>query len=245
MEAGLPNSHAQNVHAPRVVLVSCAELGGSPTTPDEVRVWVIPLDNPPANEVELRECLTDEEQERADRYKIAKPRHQFVTGRGLVRQILGNCLGIGPRDVPITYTGAGKPILASGGLHFNVTHTDAIALIALANSPVGVDVEQVRKLANPAGLVERFFSVAECAAYRKLAPEWQMRGFFRAWTCKEAIIKTMGMSVTTLSEFDVELDPERPPVLLAARHPELVAKRLTLSAWEPATGFAGAVALLS
>ncbi len=234
-----------SVLAPRIVVASCAELGGTPSAADDVRVWVFPLDTPPRPEAELLACLTVEERERANRYKIAKPRHQFVTGRGLLRQILGECLGVGPLEVPITYTGAGKPVLAVGDLHFNVTHTDAVALIALANQPVGIDVEQVRKLTNPDGLVERFFSAAECEAYRALPPEMQPRGFFRAWTCKEAIIKAAGLSVTCLDGFDVELDPHRPAVLLSARHPEITAKSWGLTAWEPLPGFAAAVALSS
>jgi len=241
VRSGLTMPNAKN--APRIVIASCAELGGTPGHAEEVRVWIVPLDQPPFAEAELLACLTVEERERADRYKIRKPRHQFVTSRGLLRQILGNCLGVPACDVPITYTGAGKPVLAGGELHFNVTHTDAYALIALAHGPVGIDIEQVRPLANPGGLVERFFSVAECEAYRALPLESLMRAFFRAWTCKEAIIKAMGMSVTTLSEFDVELNPERPPVLLAVRHPELVARQLTLTAWEPVAGFAAAVAM--
>ncbi|MCE9568299.1 MAG: 4'-phosphopantetheinyl transferase superfamily protein [Planctomycetes bacterium] len=234
----MPNA----LNAPRVVLASCDELGGTPTD-GEVRMWAIPLDAPPQSEATLFACLTNEERERADRYKIRKPRHQFVTGRGLLRQILGNCLRQSPCDVPITYTGAGKPVLGVGELHFNVTHTDAVALIALATRPVGIDVEQVRTLANPDGLVERFFSVAECAAYRDLPTELRPQGFFRAWTCKEAIIKAAGLSVTTLSEFDVELNPTRPATLLAARHPELIAKNWGLTAWEPIAGFAAAVAV--
>jgi len=227
---------------PRIVQAFCDELGGTPTD-DEVRVWAIPLDSPPQSESALFACLTNEERERADRYKVRKPRHQFVTGRGLLRQILGSCLGFNPCDVPITYTGAGKPVLAVGELHFNVTHTDAIALIALATRPVGIDVEQVRTLANPDGLVERFFSAAEGEAYRALPLELQPRGFFRAWTCKEAIIKAAGLSVATLSEFDVELNPTRPASLIAARHAELIGRNWGLTAWEPTAGFAAAVAV--
>jgi 4'-phosphopantetheinyl transferase len=226
----------------RVVVASCDELGGRPGG-GEVRVWVVPLDTPPLTEADLLICLSAEERERADRYKIRKPRHQFVTGRGLLRRILGSCLSVPPHEVPIAYTGAGKPILGCGTLHFNVTHTDQIALIAIAGRPVGIDVEQVRNLANPDGLVQRFFSAAECASYRTLPPELQPQGFFRAWTCKEALIKAVGLSVTNLSEFDVELHPQRPAALLESRHPALMDVAWELEVWEPAVGFTAAVAI--
>lgn len=232
------------VPGPRVVTVPLTELGGRPAE-GEVRVWVVPLQYPPADEAALLACLTPEEHERAARYKVARPRHQFVTGRGLVRQILGTCLGVRPADVPITYTGAGKPVLDGGALHFNVTHTDAVALLAVATRPVGVDTEQVRDLANPDGLVQRFFSPAEGAAYRSLPQELKRAGFFHAWTCKEAVIKAAGLSVTCLESFDVELDPTQAPAVLAARHPELAGRRWGLAAWEPVPGFAAAVAVES
>ena len=206
----------------------------------EVRVWVIPSD-PPAGDG----CRTDEELTRAARYKIEKVRRQFVACRAFLRQILGTQLGVCPSAVPIAYTGAGKPVLADEacGLHFNVTHTDGLALVALAGRPVGIDVERVRPLADPEGLVRRFFSPAECEAYLGLPEPLRPTGFFRAWTCKEAIIKTVGLSVTCLEGFDVELHPGRPAGLLAARHTALIGADYRLATWEPATGFTAAVAV--
>src|SRR5262249_429551 len=145
----------------RVVVASFTDELVAPAA-DEVRVWVVPLDAPPVEAAELFACLTPDEQQRAERYKVEKPRHEFVPGRGLLRQILGRQLGLAPLKVPITYTGAGKPVLPGNEIHFNVTHTAGLALIALANQPVGIDVERVRELENPEGLIERFFSSAEC-----------------------------------------------------------------------------------
>jgi 4'-phosphopantetheinyl transferase len=211
---------------------------------EEVRVMVVPLDEPPAPYGELYECLTDDERTRAARYKVETARHQFVIGRGLLRRLLGDCLGTAARAVPITYTATGKPVLAAAaGLHFNVTHTDGLALIALARRAVGIDVERVRAVENPEGLVGRFFSPAERASFLSLAGELRPAGFFRGWTCKEAIIKAAGLSVAYLDEFDVELHPARPAVLLAARHPELREGVWGLAAWEAAAGFAAAVAV--
>jgi len=228
----------------RVVVGPCGSESPAPA-PEEVRVWVVRLDAPPVAVGELFGCLTTDERERAERYKVAKARHQFVTGRGLLRRLLGECLGIAPPEVPITFTGAGKPVLADAarGLHFNVTHTDGLALIALARRPVGVDVERLRAVSNPEGLVGRFFSSAERAAYLDLPAELRTAGFFRGWTCKEALIKASGLSVAYLDGFDVELHPARPAELLAARHPALTGMHWSLTAWEPASGYTAALAV--
>jgi 4'-phosphopantetheinyl transferase len=213
--------------------------------PDEVRVWVVRLDAPPAPIEELSGCLTADERERAERFKVAKARQQFVTARGLLRRVLGGCLGVPPLEVPITYTGAGKPVLRddAAGVHFNVTHTDGLALLALARRPVGVDVERLRTVFDPEGLVARFFSAAEREAYLALPAELRAAAFFRGWTCKEAVIKAGGLSVAYLDGFDVELHPARPAALLAARHPALVGTDWKITAWEPASGYAAALAV--
>jgi 4'-phosphopantetheinyl transferase len=231
-------------NAPIRVVAGPAMPPGAPAA-DEVRVLVVPLDAPPAHYAELFEYLTDDERTRAARYKVEPPRRQFVIGRGLLRRLLANCLGLPAREVPISYNGAGKPLLAdsAAGLHFNVTHTDGLALIALSRRAVGIDVERVRRVENPEGLVGRFFSAAERAAYLGLAEQLRPAGFFRGWTSKEAVIKAAGLSVAYLDEFDVELNPARPAAVLAARHPELRAGVWGLAAWEAATGFAAAVAV--
>jgi 4'-phosphopantetheinyl transferase len=210
---------------------------------DEVRVVVVPLDSPPAAADELLDCLTDEERARAVRYKVESARRQFVTGRALLRRMLGEALGLPVRDVPIRYNANGKPLLAGSQLHFNVTHTDGLALVALARRAVGIDVERVRAVANPEGLVGRFFSPAERVAFLALAAELRAAGFFRGWTSKEALIKASGLSVACLDEFDVELHPARPAALLAARHAVLRQSAWSLAAWEAAPGFAAAVAV--
>ena len=152
-------------------------------------------------------------------------------------------LGLAARDVPIVYEGSGKPTLADSILHFNLTHADGMALIAVAGRPVGVDVERVRDVPNAEGLVERFFSAAEGDAYRLLAPADRQYAFFRGWTCKEAVIKAVGVSIESLGAFDVEMDPTRPSAVLAARHDVIGRCRWALAAWEPATGYAAAVAV--
>src|SRR5207249_3409952 len=101
----------------------------------------------------------------------------------------------------------------------------------------------VRAVADPEGLVGRFFSAAERDAYLALPAELRPAGFFRGWTCKEAVIKAAGLSVAYLDGFDVELHPQRPAALLACRHPALVGTDWALAAWEPAGGYAAALAV--
>ena len=228
----------------RIVLRPC------PTSPRPTRlaaaavhVWHVPLDPAPLPPRDLLADLTDEEQARAARYRGPRVRDQFVVGRGLLRRVLAGYLGVAPRDVPLVYEGSGKPALAEPLLHFNLTHADGVALIAVAARPVGVDVERVREVPNAEGLVDRFFSAAERDAYRRLPVAERPAAFFRGWTSKEAVIKAVGASIESLAAFDVEMDPKRPPAVLAATHEVIGRCRWALAAWAPAAGYAAAVAV--
>lgn len=232
-----------NRDAMRVTVHPCRET--PPTVPpaaDEVHVWVVNLGSPAGDPADLAACLTPEERDRAARYKFGPVREQFVATRGTLRRLLGGYLGVAPHAVPITYGASGKPALVGHPLHFNVTHTTGLALVAVGRSRVGVDVERVRAVPDAAGLVGRFFSPAEREAYRALPEESRAAAFYRGWVCKEAVIKAAGASVQYLDGFDVELDPARPPAVLAVHHPVLAGGGWLVADWEPAAGYAAAVA---
>lgn len=231
----------------RVTVYPCAaHPPADPPAVDTVRLWVVPLDAPPIDPAVLFDWLTPDERDRAERYKAHTVRHQFVVGRALLRRILGGCLGVHPPAVPITYTAAGKPVLAPGEadpLHFNLTHTTGLALIAVGRRRLGVDIEGVRNVPGMDGLVDRFFSAAEQSMFRRLPIATRPAAFFRGWTCKEAVIKAAGATVQCLDGFDVELDPARPPAVLAVRDPALSGTGWAVADWTPAPGYTAAVAV--
>ena len=212
---------------------------------DEVFAWVVDLARPPVAADELFRRLTAEEQARAVRYKIARAREQFVIGRGLLRGLLAEYLGVAPPAVPLAYLPSGKPVLAgcADRLHFNLTHTDGIAVLVAGRQRVGVDVERLRPLADADGLVVRYFSAAERVAFRALPERHRPAAFFRGWTCKEAVIKAAGATVGCLADFDVELHPEQPPRVMAVRDPQLAGPGWALAEWITADGAAIALAV--
>ena len=212
---------------------------------DEVCIISIPLEHTDIHKSELLECLNDEERGRADRFRVEKPRNQFVITRGFLRKALGRLTGVAPKQVSFGYSGIGKPFLLGQGdqLQFNVSHTDGLALIAIARQVIGVDLEKVRSIENMDGLIVRFFSEVEQACYLSLDSTKRPAGFFRGWTSKEAVIKAAGLSVSCLDAFDVEINPDRPAKLLEARKPEVQRMNLKLAAFVPADGYVAAVAV--
>ncbi|MBN9520058.1 4'-phosphopantetheinyl transferase superfamily protein [bacterium] len=228
----------------RVRVFPCsADPAPTPPGPGECHVWVIDLDRPPLPADALAGLLTPDEQARAARYRVGAVREQFTLSRGVVRRLLGGYLGLPPERVPITAAPSGKPFLDGGDLHFNLTHTTGLAVVAVANVRVGVDAEKRRDIPDADGLVRRFFSPAEREAYHALPSETRPDAFYRGWVCKEAVIKAAGATMHALDGFDVELDPARPPGVLAARHTQLLGCGWAVADWCPAPGYAAAVAV--
>jgi 4'-phosphopantetheinyl transferase len=89
-------------------------------------------------------------------------------------------------------------------------------------------------------LVERFFAVDEVEQYRSLPSELRPAGFFRGWTCKEAVLKGIGCGTRSLDRCIVDLDPRRPPRIVGPR--ETVAN-WSVANWAPENDYIAAVAV--
>ena len=213
---------------------------GLPLCPGAVYAWAVPLPEAPPDPAGV---VTADELARAARYRGDVPRAQFLAMRIALRTTLGRLLGLPPAEVPIAYVGLGKPVLADGVFQFNVTHTDGLGLIAIADRPVGIDVERVRAVADSAGLVARFYSPAERDQFARLPAAARPAGFFRGWTCKEAVVKAVGAGSAALQAFDVDLNPDHPPAVLAGRGEPFAGGRWELAAWEPVGAYVAAVAV--
>ncbi|MCU0706300.1 MAG: 4'-phosphopantetheinyl transferase superfamily protein [Fimbriiglobus sp.] len=183
--------------------------------------------------------FTPAELARLARTTHPKAREQFRRGRAVLRSALGLWLGVSPQAVPLALTADGKPVLEGfPGQHFNLSHTDGVAVFAFAHVPVGVDVERHSPTRDLAGLVRRYFTPEEVEQFHALADDAKPAAFLRGWTCKEAILKGVGCGVRELANCAVDLDPTRPPRVL--RSP---AGAWALTTWEVATGVAVAVAV--
>ncbi len=102
-------------------------------------------------------------------------------------------------------------------IRFNLSHSKGYAILAIAyGREVGVDVEVLRPKPKAAALVERFFSLNEKAAFRKLAPHEKEVAFFAGWTRKEAYLKAMSLGlIDELPSIEVTIDPGLKPKIVS------------------------------
>jgi 4'-phosphopantetheinyl transferase len=213
---------------------------------DAVHVWRVDLAQPDEYVRILRDVLSSDELKRADSFYFQHDRRRFIVGRGALRTILGRYLGAPADRLCFTYTLYGKPQLSSGqgspALQFNVSHSDDLALCAVARGRiVGVDLERIRANIDYGELAERFFSRAECAMLLALPAPLKLQGFFNCWTRKEAYIKARGEGLSLpLNRFTVSLAPDRPAQMISAEEPGEVV-RWSICELHPSPGYAAAL----
>jgi len=210
---------------------------------DEIHVWRVSLGQPAERVAQLESLLSEDELERAARFRFEEGRVHYVTARGTLRALLGMYLAQEPGELTFTYGPNGKPELdGCESPHFNISHSHGLALLAFAvERKVGVDLERIREKVEDIAIAERFFSRAEAEALRGLEPAERLQAFFRCWTRKEAYIKARGETVAMLTNrFDVSVDEF--PELLTTRDDPAEASRWVLRDIPMSPEYAAAVA---
>ena len=161
-------------------------------------VWVhgVDLRYDPAVEAACLALLDEEERARAARFKVAEARRQFVITRGALRLLLARHLGRPAEALRFAQGPHGKPFVADcrpTPIEFNVSHSAGRGLIAIARAPVGVDIEFLGREADFCLVAKGVLTATEQAALARKAGLERAVLFYRLWTCKEALIKAIGM----------------------------------------------------
>jgi hypothetical protein len=93
-------------------------------------------------------------------------------------------------DAPeLTRDANGKPQLVGGAVHFNASHSGELALVAVSDVPVGVDIERQRAIADPVAFARRL-------QFETTDPHELMR----LWCRKEAWLKARGIGLAGVTQ---------------------------------------------
>ena len=108
-------------------------------------------------------------------------------GRALLAEMYRQHTG---RELPpILVTERGKPYFAEDSLHFSISHTPSHVFCALAETPIGIDAEELDREIN-LGLAEKILSQEEKLQY--LAAPDKRLALLKFWVLKEAAAKCSG-----------------------------------------------------
>jgi 4'-phosphopantetheinyl transferase len=185
----------------------------------EVHVWKISLLASQSQLDQQRTLLSDDELERADRFRFERHRRRFITGRAVVRILLGRYANRPPEALDFSYNPQGKPTLKdAGSLEFNFTNSRELALLCVARqTQLGIDLEHLERHADYEGIVNRFFAEREVEELFSIPESRRHSAFLTGWTRKGAYIKALGTGLSLPSDrFVVTIDPEATPQLLSA-----------------------------
>jgi 4'-phosphopantetheinyl transferase len=164
---------------------------------DEVHIWQTRLDVSCDCIEGLREILSINEQQRADRFNFDRDRKRHIIARGLLRLVVACLSNTSPELLKITTTSHGKPHLLHDvrqpRIDFNISHSGELIYVVIANSrAVGIDVEEVRNDFPMEMIARGAFSTVEFDELMALDPALRLDSFFTCWTRKEAWFKAKG-----------------------------------------------------
>lgn len=164
----------------------------------DVHLWFVPRRTSDTGVVhEYMNLLSQDEKDRAARYHFDEDRFNFIRFRGILRLFLGFYAGYPPELLKFGYTEKGKPYLKSQGargpIHFNLSHSEGAALFGFSMAgPIGVDVEQLRPIADALDIAGHYFSHRQKMELESAPSSEKDRLFFEYWTRMEAWLKACG-----------------------------------------------------
>lgn len=176
-----------------------------------VQVWKLKLDTAIFSSATITRILSLEEQRQSTAFASAKLARNYVLTRFVVRKILGDALGVCGSELEFATNQYGKPTISGPmqtNLHFNVSHSGNWMVLALADNPVGIDIERVESWSKYEQLIDQVYQAKERTRL-SLASD-QCREFIRTWVAKEAVLKMEGVGLNkSMTEIAINFESSR------------------------------------
>ena len=169
------------------------------------------------NDFDLDEAMTllsEQRREQVAHYKLEGPRRQTVAAYLLLRKALREMYGI--HDAPVfEYDANGKPsILGHPEIFFNLSHCRKAVACVVADSPVGIDVEETCRFSDSIARYtlddEEYESVVKA--------DNPSQAFIRLWTMKEALLIYTGEGLRRDIKTVLRLSPANKVEFLTELH---------------------------
>ena len=152
-------------------------------------------------------AMADEtRREKTDACRVREDRLRSIAGDHLARLAVSEFCGVPMEEIQFGRSGDGKPYVLGLDVHFNISHSGDLAVCAVSERPLGVDVQLMRPVRR--ALTRKVCTPGELRYLREvpgfgeeLAGEALVR-FFQVWCSKEAYFKWLGTGITDLKKFD-------------------------------------------
>lgn len=188
----------------------------TPLEPHDVEVHLLSFACFAGQTRALRGWLSAEERWRAAEFRQSADRDRFILAHVLKRGVLARHLRLDPTLIEFGRSDFGRPFPLSperegepAAVSFSLSHCETHAAIAVSRLPwIGVDVERHRPTLHTVEIVRSCFAAEERRRLARTAQSHEDHRFVRLWTCKEAIVKAIGLGLSypldrfTVKDFD-------------------------------------------
>lgn len=173
-------------------------------------IWRVALDSISPSVETRAACLSADERARSERFIAHPERRRFILSRIALRHILASYHGTTPRNIPLAREPGGRPYVEGAErLFFSLSHSGDIALIAVAATAVGVDVERERRILRAPAIARRVLHPETFAILSSLDHPRFEPAFLDAWTQREAHVKAVGGGLFRTADV-LPFDPAQP-----------------------------------
>lgn len=142
--------------------------------------------------------LSPSERVAFDRLKPPTSKRDYLAAHLALRTVVGQVLGVAPRDVPLQYQASGRPVIAGAMIQVSLSHClglGACAVSAVGDPvPIGVDAEPLTAGLQVDEVRDLVLTPAEQAWAGSLESERPAR-LVALWTAKEAVLKARGVGL--------------------------------------------------
>lgn len=169
-----------------------------------VHIWQLSLND--IMDTKYHTLLSEAEHLVAASFATLKLSERYKHIHGWMRFVLSKYLKMKPESIKLKNSYSGKPSLEEGDVHFNLSHCDSLALLAICKTmQVGIDVEDMRHLPESIHIARQYFSEDEICWITDAQD--QDRSFLRCWVCREAILKATGEGLKNVA--DIKIIPHK------------------------------------
>lgn len=137
---------------------------------------------------------------KADKLRQKPAKKLSIAAGELVRNAIANEFNMANEDIRFRVGKNGKPYIEGISVHFSISHSKNIAVCAISDRPVGIDIEFIRDV--NLNVAKRQFAPDEL---KYVFEKWDLskKRFFEIWTRKEAYVKLIGRGISYFPNFSV------------------------------------------
>lgn len=144
--------------------------------------------------------MNADKRQRVDRYHMIDDKKRTVSGEMLARQAIAEWCNVQPESIRFAVDEQGKPYAVELCVEFNISHSGDMVVCAVADKPVGIDIEQIRpinltitkRICTDKELHYLFGHTPTDADFVYTEDVNILTRFFELWTAKEASGKCIG-----------------------------------------------------